>query len=64
MWSKNAVYEEARCSTNPNVLKYLRRKFDDDGGDEMIEEEGDDDDEEDEMGEVGGDNTTPTKSDT
>lgn len=62
---ENAVYEEARCSTNPNVLKYLRRKFDDDGGDEMIEEEGDDDnDEEDEMGEVGDDNTTPTKSDT
>ncbi len=33
---ENGVYEDARCSTNPSVLKYLRRKFDDD--DESEEE--------------------------
>jgi hypothetical protein len=47
---ENAVYEEARRSTNPNVLKYLRRKFDDDGEDEEeVEDDCEDEcDEEDE----------------
>jgi hypothetical protein len=58
---ENAVYEEARCSTNPNVLKYLRRKFDDDGEDEEMEEEGDADDEEEETGECAGEEDTPAK---
>ena len=45
---ENGIYEEARCSTNPSVLKYLQRKFADDGEDEEIEEESDDDDNEEE----------------
>ncbi len=59
---ESGVYEEARSSTNPNVLKYLRRKFDDDGEDEDGKDEEEvEDDSEDECDEV--DETDDSASD-
>ena len=59
---ENAIYEEARCSTNPNVLKYLRRKFDDDGEDEEeVEDDCEDECDEEETGECADEGDHPAK---
>lgn len=56
---ENGLYEEARSSTNPSVLKYLRRKFDDDGEDEEEANDDEGDETDDLQGEIN-DTVKPT----